>query len=135
MQTTGSNVFPSPFGVIGFNITTDSNDKDWVNEYDTKINASKYIAILNDFNFNLPVINDASRKISPVAQVFTYEKNGTWWIKADYNGYAPPSGGSVSGLWNISLMIFDKTFARNIPVTVDLGGAATGVASSPLITN
>ena len=134
-----TNTFPAPFGIIQYNITTDNADKDWVNAYNTKINASKYVVILNSFNFNLPVVlgasDQVSRRLGPVAQVYTYEQDGTWWIKADYNGYAPPNGGSVSGLWNISLMIFDKTFARNIPVTVDLGGAATGVASSPLITN
>ena len=132
MQTTGSNVFPSPFGVIGFNITTDSNDKDWVNEYDTKINASKYIAILNDFNFNLPVINDASRKISPVAQVFTYEKNGTWWIKADYQGFLPPTS-TTTGLWGIRLMVFDKTFAKTFTQNVNFNGASTGAATNALI--
>lgn len=134
-----TNTFPAPFGIIQYNITTDNTDKDWVNAYNTKINASKYVVIVNSFNFNLPVVlsssTAASRRLAPVAQVYTYEQGGTWWIKADYNGFAPPSTTTASGLWNVSLMVFDKTFARNTPVTINLAGATTGAASAPLITN
>lgn len=133
-----TNTFPAPFGIIQYNIKTDAADKDWVNAYNTKINASKYVVIINSFNFNLPVVlsttNATTRRIAPVAQVYTYEQGGTWWIKADYNGFAPPAG-SADGVWNVSLMIFDKTFARNIPVTVNLSGNTSGFATSPLITN
>lgn len=134
-----TNTFPAPFGIIQYNITTDNTDKDWVNAFNTKINASKYVLIVNSFNFNLPVVmsggSAASRRLAPVAQVYTYEQGGTWWIKADYNGFAPPSNTAVAGLWNVSLMIFDKTFARNKPVTVNFAGATTGAASTPLIIN
>lgn len=134
-----TNTFPAPFGIIQYNITTDNADKDWVNAYNTKINAKKYVVIVNSFNFNLPVVMSSSsatlRRLAPVAQVYTYEQDGTWWIKADYNGFAPPTTTEGSGLWNVSLMIFDKTFARNKPVTVDLDGGTTGVAKEPLITN
>ena len=134
-----TNTFPAPFGIIQFNISTDPADKDWVNAYNTKINASKYVLIINSFNFNLPVVLNTTtaigKRLAPVAQVYTYEQGGTWWIKADYNGFAPPSTITTPGLWNVSLMIFDKTFARNIPVTVNLGGLDNGVAVSPLITN
>lgn len=140
VQSTSSNNFPAPFGVIRFDITTDPDDKDWVKEYDTKINATKYIAILNSFNFNLPVVFASSnttslRKLAPVAQVFTYVKNGTWWIKADYHGFAPPTNSTVDGLWNINLMVFDKTFARSFTPVINLNGSATGASTSPLITN
>ena len=134
VQATGSDVFPAPFGVITFKINTDNSDKDWVNEYDTKINANKYIAVLNYFNFNLPVVSVGNvRRIAPVAQVYTYEKNGTWWIKADYQAFAPPSG-SASGLWEINLMVFDKTFAKvsNHNITMS-NNTTTGAASSALI--
>ena len=134
-----TNTFPAPFGIIQYNISTDNSDKDWVNAYNTKINASKYVLIINSFNFNLPVVlnstTEAARRLAPVAQVYTYEQGGTWWIKADYNGFAPPSTTTTPGLWNVSLMIFDKTFARNIPVTVNLAGSSTGAATSALITN
>ena len=134
-----TNTFPAPFGIIQYNISTDPADKDWVNAYNTKINASKYVLIINSFNFNLPVVLNtttaAGRRLAPVAQVYTYEQGGTWWIKADYNGFAPPSSITTPGLWNVSLMIFDKTFARNIPVTVNLAGATIGAATAPLITN
>lgn len=140
VQSTSSNNFPAPFGVIRFDITTDPGDKDWVKEYDTKISTTKYIAILNSFNFNLPVVHSSSnttalRKLAPVAQVFTYIKNGTWWIKADYHGFAPPTSSSGNGLWNINLMVFDKTFARTFSPVVNLNGAITGAASTPIITN
>lgn len=136
VQATGSNVFPAPFGVLTFNITTDPEDKDWVNEFDTKINADKYIAVLNYFNFNLPVVVDKSTnvKTTPIAQVFTYEKNGTWWIKADYHGFAPPTS-TLDGLWEINLMIFDKSFAKSFSIPVNMNGAGTGQATNPLITN
>lgn len=132
VQSSGGNSFPAPFGVIGFTISTDPNDKDWVNEYDTRINATKYIAVLNYFNFNLPVVVGSSKKISPAAQVFTYEKDGTWWIKADYHGFAPPANSS-NGVWDINLMVFDKTFAKSFTTNVDFNGNTTGVAPSPLI--
>lgn len=142
VQSTGgtpTNTFPAPFGIIQYNIKTDNADKDWVNAYDTRINASKYVLIVNSFNFNLPVVLNStsveSRRLGPVAQVYTYEQGGTWWIKADYNGFAPPSTTTIQGLWNVSLMIFDKTFARNKVVTVDLNGATTGAAATALITN
>ena len=134
--------FPAPFGIIQYSITTDNNDRDWVNAYDTKINATKYLVIMDSFNFNLPVVyasnSEAIRKLAPVAQVYTYEQGGTWWIKADYNGFAPPTN-LGSGLWNVTLMIFDKTFARkfepgNIIMNANTTTSiTTGAAAAPLI--
>ena len=138
MPFSATNAFPAPFGIIQFNISTDNADKDWVNAYNTKINASKYVLIVNSFNFNLPVVltssSTESRRLGPVAQVYTYEQDGTWWIKADYHGFAPPTG-PEAGLWNVSLMVFDKTFARNIDKTINLSGADTGAAATALITH
>lgn len=138
-QQSGSatNNFPAPFGIITFDISV-SVAEDWVNEFDTKINSSKFLAIINSFNYNNTVVsttgsNADQRRRAPVAQVYTFVKNGTWWIKADYHGYAHTSGNTTVGKWEIALMIFDKNFARVFPHTVNLNGATTGAASNALI--
>lgn len=135
IQSASGEDFPAPFGVITFNIATHDSDRDWVNEYDTKINATKYVTVLNYFNFNLPVNNNDTnaRRKAPVAQVYTYVKNGTWWVKADYHGFAPPTN-MGSGKWEVNLMVFDRAFAITKVHSHNFNGSGTGSASTPLIT-
>lgn len=136
VQSAQSNNFPAPFGVINFiiNVTV---AEDWVNGYDTKINATKYLAIINSFNYNNPVVysagNSTARRVAPVAQVYTYIQNGTWWIKADYHSFAHTSANTNPGQWEIALMVFDKEFAKVFPVTVDMNGSTTAAAAAPII--
>ncbi len=131
-----NNNFPAPFGIITYKISV-TDAEDWVNEFDTKINSTKYLAIVNSFNYNLPVVHDGTnidqRRRAPVAQVFTRDSGGTWKIKADYHGFAHRSGNTQVGQWEITLMVFDRQFARVFPSTVDMNGSATGTAATALI--
>lgn len=136
------NMFPAPFGIITFNIAVNTQE-DWVNGFNTRISSSKFIAIINSFNYNNRVVStDTSvnaRRRAPVAQVYTYEQGGTWWIKADYHGFAHTTGNTTAGQWEINLMVFDKNFARvfnkveNFGTTDTQNPKVNRVASAPII--
>lgn len=63
-----------PLNFIQFEINTDNSDRDWINEYDTDINAEKYIVVISSFGFNLPVGNSADRTVTPIPQIYAYKK-------------------------------------------------------------
>src|SRR5690606_33277925 len=58
---------------------------DWVKEFDTKIDATKYVLTIVTAYFNLELEMDYSTKNNfAIPYASTFKKDGTWRIVADY---------------------------------------------------
>ncbi|MEY8761283.1 hypothetical protein [Chryseobacterium tongliaoense] len=123
---------PAPINLIQFKITCDASDKDWVNEFDTKINAKKFLVVISSFGFTQPVRTYSADWLTPVPQIYAYNTGGTWKLKADYQGFAPDSA-LPAGVWTLNLLVFDRSYAKEINSTQALGASTIGAAASPLI--
>ncbi|WP_080776732.1 hypothetical protein [Chryseobacterium phocaeense] len=122
---------PAPINLIQFKITCDPSDKDWVNQFDTKINSSKFLVVISSFGFTQAVRTYSADWLTPVPQIFAYSSGGTWKLKADYQGFAPDNS-FPTGVWTLNLLVFDKAYAKEVNTTQNLG-ASTGAATAPLI--
>lgn len=121
---------PAPLNLIQFKITCHSDDKDWVKQYDTKISASKYSAIIASYGFNLGVSNSngLSNYMTPTPQIYAFVPTGksTWHLKADYESFRPTSSSYTSGgVWTLNLIVFDKSYAKESTEVFDMNGATT----------
>lgn len=123
---------PAPINLIQFKITCDPTDKDWVNQFDTKINSSKFLVVISSFGFTQAVRTYSADWLTPVPQIFAFSSGGTWKLKADYQGFAPDSS-FPTGVWTLNLLVFDKAYAKQMNTIQDLGSATTGSAAAPLI--
>lgn len=123
---------PAPINLIQFKITCDPKDKDWVNQFDTKINSNKFLVVISSFGFTQPVRTYSADWLTPVPQIFAYPSGGTWKLKADYQGFAPDNS-FPTGEWTLNLLVFDKAYAKELNTTQDLGTSTTGAAAAPLI--
>jgi len=123
---------PAPINLIQFKINCDPADKDWVNQFDTKINSSKFLVVISSFGFTQPTRTFSANWLTPVPQIFAYSSGGTWKLKADYHGFAPDSS-LPTGIWTLNLLVFDRSYAKDFNTTQNLNSLGTGAASAPLI--
>ncbi|MFP3833965.1 hypothetical protein [Chryseobacterium sp. SIMBA_028] len=123
---------PAPINIIQFKITCDPSDKDWVNQFDTKINSQKFLVVISSFGFTQPIRTNTADWLTPVPQIFAYSSGGTWKLKADYEGFSPASS-LPTGEWTLNLLVYDRSYAREVNSTQDLKSSTTGAASAPLI--
>lgn len=123
---------PAPINLVQFKITCDPSDKDWVNEFDTKINSNKFLVFISSFGFTQPLKTVAPDWVTPVPQIFAYSSGGTWKLKADYQGFTPDAS-FPTGLWTLNLMVFDRAYAKEFNSTQAMGASTTGEAAAPLI--
>ncbi|MCT2562435.1 hypothetical protein [Chryseobacterium herbae] len=123
---------PAPINLIQFKITCDPSDKDWVNQFDTKINSNKFLVVISSFGFTQAVRTYSADWLTPVPQIFAYSSGGTWKLKADYQGFAPDNS-FPTGEWTLNLLVFDKAYAKELNTTQDLGASTTGAAATPLL--
>ena len=122
---------PAPINLIQFKLTCDPSDKDWVNQFDTKINAQKFFVVISSFGFTQPV-RSSTDWVTPVPQIYAYPTGGTWKLKADYQGFSPASS-LPTGEWTLNLLVFDRSYAKDVSSTQDLKASSTGAAATPLI--
>lgn len=123
---------PAPINLIQFKITCDPSDKDWVNQFDTKINSQKFLVVISSFGFTQPVRTYSADWLTPVPQIFAYSSGGTWKLKADYQGFAP-DGALPTGEWTLNLLVYDRSYAKEFNSSQDLKSSTTGAAAAPLI--
>ncbi|WP_228458689.1 hypothetical protein [Chryseobacterium aureum] len=123
---------PAPINLIQFKITCDPSNKDWIYEYDTRINANKFLAVISSFGFTQPVLTISSKVATPVPQIFAYPRNGTWRLKADYAAFKPADS-VPAGIWTLNLLVFDKAYTKEFTSTQSLNGSTNGSAAAPLI--
>lgn len=123
---------PAPINIIQFKIACDPADKDWVREFDTKINSNKFLVVISSFGFTQPVRTSSGDWLTPVPQIFAYSTGGTWKLKADYEGFSPPST-LPTGEWTLNLLVYDRSYAKEFNSAQDLKSSTTGAAAAPLI--
>lgn len=123
---------PAPINIIQFKIACDPSDKDWVNEFDTKINSKKFLVVISSFGFTQPIRTNTADWVTPVPQIFAYSTGTTWKLKADYEGFSPAST-LPTGEWTLNLLVYDRSYAREVNFTQDLKSSTTGAAAAPLI--
>ncbi len=108
--------------------------------YDTKIDVTKYTVAVHGYSFDRGGnTNVVSRSLTNSAnvegyQIYAYENNGTWWLKAFVNN----SRFYITSLTNVDiyldLIIYRNNFITKIwdtPQTIDMGGSDTGTAPLP----
>lgn len=126
---------PSPINRIKFIINlAPGADQDWVSVLNTKINYSKYLCVISSYSYNLPVSSGFSPIITPIPQIYAtkHPTLNTWALKADYESFSPTV--KNGGQWILDVLIFDRNYAKEFNNTVNMGGAATGVATTALVT-
>ncbi|MBV8328084.1 hypothetical protein [Chryseobacterium sp.] len=123
---------PAPINIVQFKITCDPSDKDWVNQFDTKINSNKFLVVISSFGFTQPIRTYSADWLTPVPQIFAYSSGGTWKLKADYQGFSPDSA-LPTGVWTLNLLVYDRSYAKEVNSTQDLKSGTTGAAATPLI--
>ena len=105
---------------------------DWVEEFHTNIDASKYVITIISAYFNQELKMSSEIENFSIPYASAYVKGDTWWIKADYPG-ADPSG-SLVGEWVINTLILSKNFSKEFPQEiVPMGGSNTQHAINPII--
>ncbi|KXH84690.1 hypothetical protein [Chryseobacterium kwangjuense] len=123
---------PAPINMIQFKITCNSDDKDWIDEYDTKINSTKFLVIIASHGFTQPVYTVNSNWITPMPEIYAYSSNGTWKLRADYVGFSTDDA-LPNGVWTLNLLVFDRTYAKEFNTAQTVNTSGTGAASAPLI--
>lgn len=108
--------------------------------YDTKIDATKYTVAVHGYSFSFNGnTNVTSRSLTNAAnvedyQIYAYENNGTWWLRAFVNN----SRFYITALTNVDiyldLIIYRNNFITKIwdtPLIIDMQTSDTGTAPLP----
>ncbi|WP_080779553.1 hypothetical protein [Chryseobacterium phocaeense] len=125
-------IWLAPINMIQYKITCNNDDKDWIDEYDTKINSDKFLVIIASHGFTQPVYTVNSNWITPMHEIYAYSSNGTWKLRADYVGFSTDDA-LPNGIWTLNLLVFDRTYAKEFNIAQTVNTAGTGAASAPLI--
>lgn len=100
---------------------SESGKDDFIENFDTKINSSKYTLLLGSNSLiiseNIPVTNITSVKpsntyaeeLKAVKRVSLSQSNGTWKISANYNSTIS-NGGTGYYIWKIEVLAMNKSF-------------------------
>lgn len=123
---------PAPINLIQFKITCNKNDKDWIKEYDTKINSNNFLVIIASHGFTQPIYTFNADWITPMPSIYAYSSNGTWKLRADYVGFSTDDS-LPKGVWTLNLLVFDKAYAKEFNSSQTVNTSGIGAAATPLI--
>ncbi|MFV0158396.1 hypothetical protein OBK24_08025 [Empedobacter falsenii] len=101
-------------------------NKDWVLDFNTKINSTDYALVILSawFDENLLGNNPAP----PVAR--TKEINGTWHLEADYSAVASENNGT----WYITCVVYPKNYAKIFSLQeIKMNNKSTSSATAAVI--
>ncbi|PQA56093.1 hypothetical protein [Siphonobacter curvatus] len=126
LQNAPNNSFP----ISNVTYTISNVQKDWLGDFDTKINSSQYVVIITGIIFgktnlipsgNLPGYNPLNYR--------AFVGGSTWHLSADYNGGT--TADNLNGTWVINCLVISKAILQQLPEqTADLGGTNTGAAAA-----
>jgi len=127
VQSSSGNKFSMNY--IQFNIN--NVNKDWVNNFNTKISTKDYTVVVVGSSFNKILVTAApSQNDYNPFSVYAFEQDGTWRIKADY--YAGFTKDGSNGSWSVRCLIINKSILKTIPpIIVDMHGSETGSVANP----
>ena len=125
----------APVNVINYEFTNVNLDD--ISDLNLQYNTSKYIVAVTNFRYE----GDAIKKVTVAATgnpsaesignfvVNTFESGGTWHLEIRNRTLNLDISDSLT--YYVSLVVYDKSYYRNLAVIVtDLGGSNTGAASS-----
>lgn len=107
---------------------------DWVADFNTNVDATKYGMIIISASFNNGLEMDANNNFA-IPAVSTFVNDATWRIRADYpDAQRPDDQGSGDSIWTITTLVITKNISKELPPqTVLMGGATSGTATTPII--
>ncbi len=125
----------APVNTVDLHFTNISSDN--LTDVDLQYDTSKYIVSVANFRY----VGDAIKKVPVGATnsignfvVNVFESSGTWHLEIRNRILDLDPGDSLE--YYVTLIIYDKSFYRNLPtITTDLGGSNTGTASSIPVLN
>ncbi len=104
---------------------------DFVRDFDTQIDASKYVVVIVSSFYNQRLQLNGSDYSIPYASAFV--SGGTWHLTANYP-IARDESASLIGEWNINTLIFTNNLSKQYTsMTVDMTGNTTGSAVNPIV--
>ena len=107
-------------------------DGDWVANFNTKVDATKYGMIVISAFFNLDAIMVKYPKTFTIPSASAFIEGGTWRILADYP--SAEKSGSGAGVWTITTLILTKSVYKELTKqTVKMAGKTSGAAATPII--
>lgn len=133
-------VYKNPRSSVPFyyqKYTINNVNFDWINNFDTKIESSKYTLVVvgNAFNhlLSVPNSNNNGRNLSAPANVNAFRSGSTWRLRADYSGastYQQSTGTSPNGTWVLYTLIIDNSQINSLPdLEFNLSGSSNGAAA------
>jgi len=121
----------SEINALGYFLEYEIKTKDdWIQNFDTEISSSKFWVTVVEANFNKRLSHyNGSVGWSP-HYVKAFIDGTTWHLYADFPLFKPNNDGT----WNIKLLITPKKLVKRLDTqTINLSGASTGAASTPII--
>lgn len=106
---------------------------DWVEDFDTKINADDYALVVLSGYFSNDVLasNEASGPRIALPSFGSKNTNGNWHLYADYPGLNSANG---NGNWTIMCAIYPKTYVKIFPEqNINMNQISTGSAANALV--
>lgn len=109
-----------------------NNFNDWISNFDTKIDTSKYTVIVTGYGSGngtpVQTIISGGASYVPSLTVLAYQSAGTWRLSADYISSGSLNGASVN--WVISVMIISNVMIKNLgTINQDMGNSPNGAAT------
>jgi len=109
---------------------------DWVQDFDTGIDATDYVLITISSYFNDDLNLSDSGGLSDnfsLPYTATFINGGTWHIIANYP-VAGNFGSTNIGSWTINTLIFSKDLSKQFgTVSIPMSDTSTGSATTPII--
>lgn len=123
----------APINVVDYKFTNIKLDN--LTNVDLQFDSDKYIVGVSNFRYIGPAVKKIAVGTTTSIGAFvvrTFIENGTWHIEIRNRFLDPLEIGWTEGLrYEVSLIVYDKSYFRNLPVIVtNLNGSNSGSASS-----
>lgn len=104
----------------------ENTNGDWVLDFNTKISSTNYALVILSAWFDQDLKGD--NPAPPVARA--KEIGGTWHLEADYSAVSS----DTNGAWNITCVVYPKTYAKIFPLqVVNMSNGTTAAAATPVV--
>ncbi|MEX2349376.1 MAG: hypothetical protein WD554_00700 [Flavobacteriaceae bacterium] len=121
----------APINVVNYEFTNISSDN--LRDVNLQYSAANYVVGVANFRYVGDAIekqNVASGKTIGTFVLRTFVNNGQWHLEIR-NKDLDLANGSKSVNYYVTLIVYDKSYYRNLPpIVTDLGGSNTGTASA-----
>jgi hypothetical protein len=109
---------------------------DWINDFDTQINASEFVLIsISAFFDRELVISSAGNALNNGSAPYTaaFIENGTWHLIADFPVVSNKNASEI-GTWTFTTLIYSQDLSKQFgTVNVSMNNKSTGAALNAVI--